>query len=458
MQDSVVSQHIQDCFVCLSISDTKFLQAARRSVKPEYFGSEITSSLVRLCYDFFDQFHFAPQQHFKDEVTRFLQSKDPEKAQLYLSYFDRVREIEKPNVAYVISRINKFVQARELEQGTLKIIKLAQDGKFEEVREMMQAILKAGLGHEDVGLKYFENLTPSYLQPYKSNEKLISVGMPPIDERFARGLCRTDFLCILGGFKGKKSWACVWFGCQGLKQGLKVLHITHELSLEDTEKRYDQALGALSGNLQQTRQEVKIETMGDLGELLETSIIEVPTVADTLEVRTVRKKIKRLGGELIIRKYPMGRCTMDELERYLDYLESFENFLPDIIINDYIEKMKIPPGEGRRDYINDYYLQSKGIADERKLLMITVSQATREALRKMKLSQKDFAEDIRKLGNADVVFAITQTDEQAEQNLMLFWVLAARSSIMDFGCMFKQNLEIGQFALHSWPYAFVSHK
>jgi len=458
VQDSCVSQHVQDCFVQLAISDTKFLQVARRTVKPSYFGSEVTTDLVQLCYNFFDQFARAPEQHFKDEVIRFLQSKSPDKVKLYEAYFDRIRTIEKPNVAYVISRINKFVQARELEHGTLKIIKLAQEGKFEEVRETMQKILKVGIGLEDVGLKYFENLTPTYLQQHRSNEKLIGTGLPCIDERFARGLCRTDFMCILGGYKGKKSWACVWFGCQALKQGLKVLHITHELSLEDTEKRYDMALGGLFDSTQEKRQEVVVETLGDLGEVLDTSKVEVPTIADVEEVRSVRKKMKRLGGELIIQKYPMGRCRMDDIERYLDYLESFEGFVPDVVINDYIEKMKIPCGENRRDYINDYYIQSKGIADERKLLMITVSQATREALRKLKFSQKDFAEDIRKLGNADVVFAVAQTDEMAEMNRMLFWVLAARNSPMDFGAMFQMNLDIGQFCLKSWSYSFVGGK
>jgi len=451
MQDTVVSQHIQDAFILLAIQDTGFLRAARGSVKPEYFGSQVTENLIKICYDFFDQFHVAPQNHFRDEVVRMLREKDSDKVDLYLQYMERIQEMDHPNTAYVISRINKFVQARELEKGTIRVVQLAKDGQFEKARNVMQSMLRAGIIKEEVGLRYFNLGLPTYLQPHRANERLMGIGMEPIDSRFRRGLCRTDFVCLLGGYKGKKSWACVYLGTQALLNSLNVLHITHELSLEDTEKRYDQSLGGLAGSLEYPTENITIEDIGDDGEVQSTEVLECPTVRDVEQVQTVRRRVGRLGGQLIIRKYPMGCCSMDEVVRYLDYLETFEGYVPDVIINDYIEKMWLPPGPGRRDHINDYYIRSKGIADDRKLLMVTVSQVTRDALRKRKLDQKDFAEDIRKLGNVDLVFAISQTDAQAQNNRMLMWMMANRHGPMDYGCMFNQNLDIGQFCLKSWP-------
>jgi hypothetical protein len=139
-------------------------------------------------------------------------------------------------------------------------------------------------------------------------------------------------------------------------------------------------------------------------------------------------------------------------------LESFEGFVPDILTNDYVEKMQLTAGDGRRDQINDIYMNMKGIADDRKLLAITASQVPREALRKMKLDQKDFAEDIRKLGNADQVLAISATEEMAQNHRMILFMLANRHGVQEIGCKFAQNLEIGQFCLKSWPYVPVHKK
>jgi len=450
-RDNAVDQRVQDAFVKLSISDTTFLQAARQCIQLSYFGSQITQDLVQICYDFFDQFKIAPQNHFRDEVVSFLKNKDKEDTELYMLYLDRIKEMDPPNQAYVISRINKFVQAREIEKGAVELARMAKDGQFEESKVLMQKMLRVGITEEETGLRYFQNGHPTYLLARNATERLIGTGIPSIDSKFTRGLCRTDFVVILGGYKGKKSWACIHLGMMGLLQGRKVLHITHELSKEDTEMRYDMMLGGMTSERIAKLEDVEIETPLDNGDLGPKEWIECKTVADFKEVGRTRKKVGRLGGDLIIQKYNMGTCTMGEIIRYLDYLEAFHGFAPDILINDYVEKMKIGAGE-RRDRINEMYLQMKGIADERKLMSVTVSQATREALRNQRLKQDDFAEDIRKLGNADIVYAVSQNEAMVAQNRMLWWVLANRHGRMDYGAKFSQNLDIGQFLIQSWPY------
>ena len=452
MSETKIAQRIQDAFVLLAVGDTKFLQAARASIPPHYFGSDVTFNIIQLCYNYYDQFQEAPQQHFKDELAHFLRDKSTEKVDLYLTYLERIKELEPPNTAYVISRINKFVQTKELEKGIFLIAQMAKDGRLEEARNQMQSMLRVGIVKEEVGLRYLNNNIPTYLLPKGSNEKLMGTGLEPIDKRMVRGLCRTDFACLLGGYKGKKSWGCIHLGTQGLIHGLKVLHISHELSLEDTEMRYDMSFGGLASSMSEKVQDVTFEDFNESGETITTSILQRPTISDIAAVQSTRKTVGRFGGDLIIRKYPMGSCTMEEIVRYLDYLESFEGFIPDVVINDYIEKMKIPANGQQRDTINEFYIKTKGIADDRKHLTITVSQVTRDALRKRKLDQKDFAEDIRKLGNTDMVFAISQTDEQALENRMMWTVLANRHGAMDFSAIFAQNLDVGQFCINSWPY------
>lgn len=453
-KSSVVSQGVQDGFVYLAITSTKFLRMARNSVLAEWFSSQVTEDIINICYQYYDQFKEAPGAienggQFHNELVRFLADKDIDKKRLYIDYLTRLQSISSPNEPYIISRINEFIQAREFEESAIKFVELTKEGKFDDAKCLMQKALRVGINKQSVGLKYFECKTPTYYADQATNEWLIPTGFSTIDKKLIRGVRRTDFVCVLGGYKGKKSWSCIHFIKEALMQGRRTLHITHELSMEDTEMRYDMAIGGLTSF--QEMNHIEFEDINDDGDVIEVKKLPAQSVFKASHVVQARKRLKRFGGELIIQKYPMGLCTMDEIIRYIDYLETYEGFIPDIIINDYIEKMKLPAGQYRRDAINDAYIQSKGIADDRKLAMVTVSQVTRAALRKRTLGQKDPAEDIRKLGNADLVLGISQTKKQSMANRMQLWVLANRHGQQDFGCVFATNLDIGQLVIKDWP-------
>jgi len=79
MNEKVISQHIQDCFVFLSIMDADFLRMARIAIKPSWFSSQVTEDIIRLCYDYYDQFQQAPENHLHDELVRFLHKADEDR-------------------------------------------------------------------------------------------------------------------------------------------------------------------------------------------------------------------------------------------------------------------------------------------------------------------------------------------------------------------------------------------
>jgi replicative DNA helicase len=449
-KDSVVSQGVQDAFVFLAITDTKFLSIARRAVKPRHFSSQVTEDIIEICYSYFDQFNVAPEDHFHDELVRFLFSKTNEDKNLYVEYLTKIQEMTPPNRAYIISRINKFVKAREFEEAAVKFVGLTQAGEFEKAKNLMQDALRVGIEEEDIGLVYFDS-PPTYFDMEEDKNDFIStIGVDQIDERLRRGLRRTDFLLILGGYKAGKSWACHHVAKEGLMRGRKVLHISHENSAKDVEMRYDMTFGSMKSFDDDPYTE--IEEIDDEGHTIKRERVRVGSVFDDEQrVVQIRKRVAKFGGELIIKKYPMRSCTIDEIRRYIDYLETYNGFIPDIVINDYVEKMNLPNTRERREGIDEVYQISKGIADERKLLMVTVSQTTRGALEKKILGQKDFAEDIRKFGDVDLVLAISRTKAQARINRMQMYVLGNRHGPMDFGVTMVTNFDIGQLCMSSWP-------
>ncbi len=449
--EEVISQRVQDSFVLLAITSTKFLKATRKTVKPSYFSSTVTEDLITWCYSYFDQFESAPGNHFHDELERHLSNKKEEQKELYISYLVRLQEQAPADPKYILKRINDFIHAREFEEASIKFAEFTAVGKFEKARELMTKALRSGIAEVDDGLDYFSSMLPSYLGEGADGDRLMGLGVPYLDNMLPRGLCRSDSVTVLGGFKGRKSWFMFHLGREGLINGLKVLHISHEMSRNAVEQRYDRILGRLTSEKHAVM--VPFEEFDEEGRVLTTNQIRIPSVHDCGEVPKARRKALRYGGRLWLKKYPPLTATMDEIERYLDHLETYHGYSPDVIINDYIEKMRLPSNIDRRDGIHEYYMVTKRIADERNILMVTVSQVNRQSLRKKILDQAASAEDIRKIGDVDLALGISQTTSQARSNSdrMQLYVLANREGKQDMGCSFNAQLDAGQLVLHTWP-------
>ncbi len=447
MDDKAVSQHVQDCFVLLAITDEKFLATSRHCVKSSYFGSTVTESLINICYSFYDQFQKPPGDHLHDELTRFLSDKDDDTTELYIAYLQKIQQLNVPNQEYIMSRMNAFIKAREFSEAAIQFTKLAQEGKFDEGEQLMMAALKQGVALDDPGLVYFDNEIPTYIG-VEAGRELIGLGIPAFGELVK--LKRRQLVCILGGGKGKKSWFCLHLGAIGLHEGLNVLYVTHEMHAEEVEMRYDMMFSGLVSRAAYSR--VSFVDRDDTGRITAATTEHVGTVEDIAAVQSGRRAIQRFGGKLVIKKYPMGLCTVGEFERYLDYLEVFMEFIPDIVINDYPDIMELPgsPAEIERNKINICYKHMKRIVDQRNILMLVPSQTNREALEKPYLGKKDFAEDIRKLANCDLIIGLAQSKELVRANCQRVSIIGGRSDEDGFNCLISQNIRIGAVVVDSW--------
>lgn len=449
--DFVVSQRVQDSFLILCITNQKFLSICRKSISPKYFSSSVTEELIKLCYSYFDQFGVSPTDHFHDEVERFLNSKSEQEQDRYIKYLERLQTITIPNKDYVISRVNNFVQAREFEQAAVRFAELASKGDFIKAKELMQKALRSGISSVNDGINYLSLDNPSYYDVEGEDGRrkfLMKLGFDIIDDRYQRGFCRTDLLGVLGFGKGCKTWILQYLAREALFNGLNVLYFTHEVSGEDLELRFDKMFGAMTQYPEM--KSTIIKTFDENGNPINEEKIDVKCVYDKIEVLNIRRKVKKFGGSLKIKKYPMGTATMGELERFLDAIESYESYIPDVIINDYPEKMKVGGGDHRNDEIHQIFVECKRIADERNIGWINASQTNRGGFNKKIPDEQDIAEDIRKIDTVDTMLAITQTKRQAKRDLRNAYVLANRHGPQKYGCTFWQNLDIGQPVLSTW--------
>lgn len=440
------SAHLQDSICYLCITNAEFLKLARNTVPYKLFASDIVQLVIRACFKFYDIAHSSPNDHICEAVTDEAHTLSEEKRTLVFSYLDRIASMREPNFDFVVQKLSKFIKTREFENAAVEFVRLVERQDFTAAESLMYGALRTGIERENIGCDYFKDLSTLLRTP--EHTYLMPTGIAQLD--LIRKFKRKELLCVMGGYKGKKSWTGQHIGKIALMQGLNVLHVSHENTQEQVEQRYDRMFGSLfrAEDEGKERPFFTVDCEGRVASVMQKR----PSVLDIAACKRARKTMERFGGRLIIRKYPMGQCDMYQLESYLDYLEVYERFVPDVIINDYPDIMKpMDPRKITRDQINETYIYHKRIADERSALVVVFSQAGRAAIRAKRLTMKDFAEDIRKLANVDTALALCQTDLQAEASLATMFVVAARDGLMDVGCGVVMNLDYGQPFTGSFP-------
>ena len=452
-----ITQHIQDSILNLCITDTSFMALIRTLDMSDVFVSSIPKTIWRICCDYFDNFHIAPSDHFHDEVASFSASLDEETRKFLVDYIERVQNV-RPDKNYVIYRLNSFIRQRKLEKALLDAAETI-DTNYDKASEILYDALDSGIEEREDGMDYLQDFT-GLAHRGENMGHLVSTGIPSLD-RLIGGFDRGRLVCIMGSFKGKKSWSLIHFGKVAVMNGLNVLHISHEISEKEMEERYDMAFGSLVDGQEgpgkeatDVRDHTKDWTVKST--VLEEGVIRRemlvrPTIYNIDVVKKVRKRVAGMRGKLRIKKFPAGTCTMEQLRSYIHYLEKFKGIHPDIILNDYVEKMNLGTDGEIRHRINNAYLGHKRIADELNVLVITASQVIRKAIRAPKIRKEHFSEDIQKAGNVDMALAVCQTDDDIKMDTAKIYVVANRSGAEDVWCQIGMNINVGQFALWSRP-------
>jgi len=442
-----LSGHIQDSIAFLAITSTNFLKLVRNFVNTELFSSDVVHIVMRACYKYFDLTKEAPGDHICDIIADEIKAVPESKRELVMLFLDRVSQMREPNVEYVTSKLNEFVKSRTFQMAAVEFVKLIDHKRFTEAELLMYNALKSGVHSLNVGCEYFTDFSTMY--KHEVDASLTAMGLAHFDcyKKFKR----SELGIILGGYKGKKSFALHHIGIQSLLRGLSVLHVSHENSLEICEQRYDRMIGSLVDEKDRDIA-VPVRYYDHTSEKVEIVMKKRPCVSDVNERKKARATLRRFGGRLIIKKFPMGSCDMRNLETYLDHLEQFAGFVPDVLLNDYPDIQKpLDSSKQSRDQLNESYIYHKRLADERNILVVVPSQATRAAIRAKRITMKDFAEDVRKLANCDWTIAVCQTDVQASSGLGSLYIVASREGVMDVGCGIVFNLETGHFATDSFP-------
>ena len=265
---------------------------------------------------------------------------------------------------------------------------------------------------------------------------------------------REDFISYLAPMKRGKTFALIDAGVVAVQNGLKVLHVSLEMSESKMQKRY---WTALSGQLNKDRDDIeysyfeKMDTGSKKCWAIEHKTISRKAVS-IADIQKKQKTFRRLfrGGDIRIFAVPAYNLTVEQLDLEIDRLNQQEEFVPDVVIVDYADIMT--PSDKGNDYRNQLdgiWKRLRGLAQKRKCVVFTASQSGRASINK-DADSKDIAEDIRKLAHITSMVSLNQTPSEKKAGILRLKQLALREGEQEFReAVCTQCLSIGRIVTDS---------
>lgn len=260
---------------------------------------------------------------------------------------------------------------------------------------------------------------------------------------------REDFISYLAPMKRGKTFALIDAGVVAIQNGLKVLHVSAEMSENQVLRRY---WTALSGQLNKDKDDISysyFEKDGDKWEIKQKVISRKAVSIEEIEKK--QKHFRRLfrGGDIRVLATPAYSWTIERLDAEIDKLVEQEGFIPDVIIVDYADIMAPSEKGDYRNQLDGIWKRLRGMAQKRKAVVFTASQSGRASIDK-NVDSKDIAEDIRKLAHITSMVSLNQSPAEKKAGILRLKQLAVREGEQEFReAVCTQCLTIGRIVTDS---------
>ena len=444
-----LSGALQENILTLLCFNSEFCKLIRSIISPNLFESAVYRDVASHAIDFVDQYGEPIAEHLPDSLENILNGVDKKKAQSYQRLLDNLfLAKDSVNVKYTISKIHDFVRQQNLKGAVVKAVEAIETGDL----NLAEVELNKGLRSQVNVFEQGTNMADSKdaLDFLDDLDEGIRTGIVELDKRDIIPRAG-EMLLIIAPMKKGKSWGLMHLGKMAILQRKTVVHITLEMSEKRVKQRYIQSFFSITKREATIKIPVfKTDALGRLTSI-EYDEITRPTFNDPNIRKTLTAKVKKeftKRSPLVIKQFPTSSLTINELDAYLDSLERFHKIVPDMLVVDYPDLMKIDSGNLRID-TGTIFKQLRGMAIRRNFALVTATQANAEGMKAKLVTDSMVAEDKSKIATADIVLTYSQTLEEKALGLARIFVSNARNDADKFQVLISQAYAAGQFCLNS---------
>lgn len=451
LDENKLNGALQENILTLLVFSDDYCKLIRSAVKPTLFESSVFRTVAEHAIDFVDQYGEAIKDHLPDHLEGILKGDDARKASTYKNLLDNLyASKDTVNSKYVMQQLHRFVRLQGLKSTIIKATEALADGRVDEAETALETGLNAQVIAFEGGL---DLSSPTALQNVLDNpeEEGFDLGIPELDRNGIIPRRKELMMLIAPRGKGKS-----WFATHVAKRGIMARWNTVIITLEMSERRYGARMLQTFFSLtrrQGTALMPRLILDKKDGSLLDISKEEVARLAlmnpdDRSKISAQVKRGFSNRAKLRIKEFPTNELEMSGLVAYLDGLERFEKFTPDLLIIDYPDLMNID-AKNLRTELGSVIAKLRGLGVKRNMAVVAMSQGNREAERASTVTGDMVAEDISKLATADTVLTYSQTPAEYKLQLARLLVEKARNEEAKMQVLVTQSYAVGQFCLDS---------
>ena len=370
------------------------------------------------CIQYYKKYKEAPGKTIQDIFLA--EEENVENADLISSFLENLSENYEGsfNYKYAYENAEKFLKIKRVEKLKADIINaLTNDdvSKAEQVIGNFKKIEKPLAFGVDI-------LDEQTIINAQNEDEEVLFRLPGAVGQLLGNFCREDFVCISAPMKRGKTFWLMYFAVKAMLSNLKVLYLNSEMKESKMIKRlYRNFLGEVD------KSKIILVPYFDANEIKYKKVQKNGmTIKKMIKKAKAIKKMFKAGGFRLM-SFPTNSLNSQIIKTHLDNLENYEGFIPDVIIDDYMDIHAPEPFSPRevRHQIDFSWKAARGLAQERKCLYISATQGSRATFSRDQ-QQEDITEDIRKLAHVTMMIALNQTKEEKKNQVMRVGVLAER--------------------------------
>jgi len=405
-------------------------------LQSEYFQYTTEDLIFTALKDYHTKYNCLPT---KDEITVLLNSKNNLPESLVQGAMVSLEDLYDVNCREqsfdaMYDMAEDFAKDRALNNALAESISIMDGANKNVSTTAIPTLLSEALAvtfNTSVGHDYLEDAAMRF-QYYQSDEEKIPFDLSTLNKATGGGVPSKTFNLILGGVNVGKSLILCHLAASYLTSGSNVLFISLEMDEFEIAKRIDANI--LDHNINELRDLEQAE----------------------YDKKIINSKARAGEGKLIIQQYAPLSVSSHHIENLIDELKLKKNFVPDILIIDYIgllgsQRLANNGSVNTNTFFKYVSEEVRAVAIKRDLISWTANQFNRTGFASSDPDLDDAAESFGVTATADLIIAAISDDDLASMQQYLFKILKTRYTRKDTMRKFNIGVNYDRMKLYDLP-------
>ena len=370
---STYGHHFKIKCIFALLNDKHFLHNISDVLLSDYFESPAHKWIIDTILEYYSKYHTTPTM----EVLKMEMKKETNDV-LQLSIKEELKQaytVTDDDIEYVKEEFFNFCKNQRLKEALLKSVDLLEAGEYEDIRKLVDEALKAGV-EKNTGHEYEKDIESRFRE-----EEVKKVPFPwkVFNDVTDGGVGGGDLMLLFAPPGIGKSTVVANIAAHVAKVGMNVVFYTLELKDSYIGKKIDSILTGIEVKQLRTHR------------------------------REVELAIEDLKGRIIIKEYSPKKASLDTIESHIRQLETNNDFIPDMVIIDYPDLLKVRKNRRElKEEIDDIYTDLKGLAKDMNIPFVCPSQINRMGAKDDVIEGDKVAGSFAKMMIADLSISLSR--------------------------------------------------